>query len=76
MSGVGVDVESLETRVQVLEAVMFALVRTSSAPEALLVEFDRAVARLDAFLAYQEKPLARERLARHVERVRVQLEPD
>jgi hypothetical protein len=71
-----VDLEALETRVQVLEAVMLALVRTSSAPEVLLAEFDRAVQRLDAFLAFQERPLAQERLARHVERVRVQLEPD
>ncbi len=71
-----VDLESLETRVQVLEAVMLALVRTSAAPEALLAEFDRAIARLDAFFQHADKPQARERLARQVERVRLQLEPD
>jgi len=69
-------IESLETRVQVLEAVMLALVRTSAAPEALLAEFDRAIARLDAFFEHAERPAARERLARQVGRVRLQLEPD
>lgn len=71
-----VDLESLETRVQVLEAVMLALVRTSSAPEALLAEFDRAIARLDAFFEHADRPQARERLSRQVARVRLQLEPD
>ena len=70
------DPEVLESRLQVLEAVMLALVRTHAAPEALLVEFDRAIARLDAFFEHAERPLARQRLQQHAERVRLQIEPD
>jgi hypothetical protein len=70
------DPEALETRVQVLEAVMLSLVRTHPAAEQLLVEFDRAIARLDAFFEHSDKPLAQQRLRLQAERVRLQIEPE
>lgn len=68
--------ETLETRLQVLEAVMLALVRSHPRADTLLTEFDRAIARLDAFFDHTDRPQARRRLHQHAERVRLQIEPD
>lgn len=70
------DPEHLETRLQVLEAVMLALLRSHPDAQQLLTEFDRAIARLDAFFDHTERPLARERLRQHAGRVRLQIEPE
>ena len=70
------DLDALLTRIQVLEAVMLSLVRTHAAPEALLAEFDRAIGRLDSFLEHGGQEAALQSLRQHVERVRLQMEPD
>jgi hypothetical protein len=46
------DAAQLDTRLQVLEAVMLALVRTRPDAAPLLGEFDRAIARVEAYYAH------------------------
>jgi hypothetical protein len=70
------DDAQLDTRLQVLEAVMLALVRTHPDPAPLLVEFDRAIARVLAYHEHTGDDLAGQRLQQQAARVRLQLEPE
>ncbi|WP_428422271.1 hypothetical protein [Methylibium sp.] len=70
------DLDTLETRVHVLEAVMLALVRMHPAADPLLAEFDRAIARLATFLDHAGQEAALQRLRQQAERVRLQIEPE
>jgi len=68
--------DQLATQMQVLEAVMLALVRTHADASALLAEYDRATQRVRAVLEHHERDQALARFEQHAERVRMQIEPD
>lgn len=68
--------DDLQTRLHVLEAAMLALLRTHPDAAQLLVEFDRAIGRLDSFLDHAGRSAELQRLRQQAGRVRLQLEPD